>query len=110
MRVKKGWSRNGPMQRILSKIFGTSNDRAIKRMLPLVERINSLEGDLSKLSDIDLRGRSIASASTTANRSTTCCLKHLRRFAKQPSAHLGSATTTCRWSAESFFTRVASPR
>ena len=57
MSVKKGWSRNGPMQRILSKIFGTSNDRAIKRMLPLVERINSLEGDLSKLSDIDLRGR-----------------------------------------------------
>ena len=45
------------MQRILSKIFGTSNDRAIKRMLPLVERINRLEGDLSKLSDIDLRGR-----------------------------------------------------
>ena len=57
MSVKKGWSRNGPMQRILSKIFGTSNDRAIKRMLPLVERINRLEGDLSKLSDIDLRGR-----------------------------------------------------
>jgi len=45
------------MQRILSKVFGTSNDRAIKRMLPLVERINVLEDDLAKLSDADLRGR-----------------------------------------------------
>ena len=45
------------MQRILSKIFGTSNDRAIKRLLPLVEQINSHEGALSKLSDADLRGK-----------------------------------------------------
>ncbi|MCA9503204.1 MAG: preprotein translocase subunit SecA, partial [Myxococcales bacterium] len=45
------------MQRILSKIFGTSNDRAIKRMLPLVDRINALEGEVSRLSDLDLRGR-----------------------------------------------------
>ncbi len=45
------------MQRILSKIFGTSNDRAIKRHLPLVEQVNAREGELSKLSDIDLRGR-----------------------------------------------------
>ncbi len=44
------------MQRILSKIFGTSNDRAIKRMLPQVEAINALEGQLSKLSDADLKG------------------------------------------------------
>ena len=47
----------GPMQRILSKIFGTSNDRAIKLMLPLVDRINALEGEVSRLSDLDLRGR-----------------------------------------------------
>ena len=45
------------MQRILSKIFGTSNDRAIKRLLPLVEQINSHEAALAKLSDADLRGR-----------------------------------------------------
>ena len=45
------------MQRTLSKIFGTSNDRAIKRLLPLVEQINSHEGEFSKLSDADLRAR-----------------------------------------------------
>ncbi len=44
------------MQRILSKVFGTSNDRAIKRLLPLVERINGYEGEYSKRSDADLRG------------------------------------------------------
>ena len=45
------------MQRILSKIFGTSNDRAIQRLLPLVEQVNACEGETSKLSDADLRGR-----------------------------------------------------
>ena len=44
------------MQRVLSKVFGTSNDRAIKRLLPLVEQVNVLEGAQSKLSDADLRG------------------------------------------------------
>ena len=48
------------MQRILSKIIGTSNDRAIKRLLPLVEQVNAFEGDLSKLSDADLRGKTTA--------------------------------------------------
>jgi preprotein translocase subunit SecA len=45
------------MQRILSKIVGTSNDRAIKRMLPLVEHINTLESGVAALSDADLRAR-----------------------------------------------------
>ncbi|HKK52307.1 MAG TPA: preprotein translocase subunit SecA, partial [Myxococcota bacterium] len=45
------------MQRILSKIFGTSNDRAIKRLLPLVERVNGLESRYAVLSDADLRGQ-----------------------------------------------------
>jgi preprotein translocase subunit SecA len=46
------------MQRTLSKIFGTSNDRAIKRLLPLVEQVNVLEPGVSRLSDADLRARS----------------------------------------------------
>jgi preprotein translocase subunit SecA len=45
------------MQRILGKIFGTSNDRAIKRLFPLIEQINAAENGISKLSDADLRGR-----------------------------------------------------
>ena len=43
------------MQRTLSKIFGTSNDREIKRMVPLVEQTNRLEAQVSELSDAGLQ-------------------------------------------------------
>ena len=45
------------MQRFLSKIVGTRNDRVIKGMMPLVERINALESGLVGLDDAALRGR-----------------------------------------------------
>ena len=45
------------MQRMLSKVFGTSNDREIRRILPLVEQANQLEAGLTALSDADLRGK-----------------------------------------------------
>ena len=48
------------MQRALSKVFGTRNDRVIKRILPLVERINSLEPELARLPDEALRGQTAA--------------------------------------------------
>ncbi len=39
------------------KLFGTSDERAIKRMQPLVERINRMESDLKKLSDDELKAK-----------------------------------------------------
>src|SRR5579862_7303084 len=39
---------------ILAKIFGTKNERDIRRMQPLVQRINELEAEISVLSDADL--------------------------------------------------------
>ncbi len=45
------------MQRMLSKRFGTSNDRAIKRLFPLVEQIAALEPEFSGLSDADLAAK-----------------------------------------------------
>ena len=42
------------MQRIFSKIIGTSNDRAIKRLFPLVDEINAFESSLTSLSDAEL--------------------------------------------------------
>ncbi|MDA8173548.1 MAG: preprotein translocase subunit SecA [Nitrospiraceae bacterium] len=44
-------------QSFLSKIFGTKNDRELKRILPVVERINALEPSFSGLSDEALRGK-----------------------------------------------------
>lgn len=40
---------------ILQKFIGTKNDREIKRLLPLVEKINSLEPEISGLSDVQLK-------------------------------------------------------
>ncbi len=39
------------------KIFGSHNERVLKRITPLVERVNQLERELVVLSDADLRAR-----------------------------------------------------
>ncbi|HEU0069215.1 MAG TPA: hypothetical protein VFQ26_08160 [Nitrospiraceae bacterium] len=39
---------------LLNQIFGSKNDREIKTIRPIVERINSLESGLTPLSDHDL--------------------------------------------------------
>jgi preprotein translocase subunit SecA len=41
----------------LAKVFGTSNERAVKRMLPTVARINGLEAEVKALSDEQLRAK-----------------------------------------------------
>jgi preprotein translocase subunit SecA len=42
---------------ILKKLIGTKNDREINRLLPVVEHINSLENEISRLSDHQLRDK-----------------------------------------------------
>ena len=42
---------------VLKKIFGSKNERDIKRMLPLVARINQLEVEYQKLSDDRLKAK-----------------------------------------------------
>jgi len=44
---------------VLKRVFGTSHEREIKRIRPRVERINALEDSLKKLSDADLRGKTV---------------------------------------------------
>ena len=41
----------------LAKVFGTSNERAVKRMLPTVAKINALEPTIKALSDDQLRSK-----------------------------------------------------
>jgi len=45
------------MLNLIRKIVGTKNDRELKRLLPLVERINRLEPAVAALSDAALRAR-----------------------------------------------------
>ena len=42
---------------LLGKVFGTKNEREIKRLQPRVEAINALEPEVRKLSDDELRGK-----------------------------------------------------
>ena len=44
---------------ILAKVFGTSNERAVKRMLPVLSQINSHEPELKQLSDEQLTAKTI---------------------------------------------------
>ncbi len=45
------------LNQILSKLFGTRNEREIKAVMPLVEKINSLEEGLKSLSDTELQAK-----------------------------------------------------
>jgi len=48
------------MSSFAQKIFGSANQRLIKRLLPTIDRINALEPELAKLSDAELRARTPA--------------------------------------------------
>ncbi|QAT39004.1 preprotein translocase subunit SecA [Clostridium sp. JN-9] len=43
--------------KILDKVFGTYSEREVKRIIPIVNKIESLEPEISKLSDDQLRGK-----------------------------------------------------
>ena len=45
------------LQNVLRKVFGTQNERDLKRLQPMVPAINDRESALRALSDEDLRGR-----------------------------------------------------
>ncbi len=44
-------------ENVVAKVFGTKNDREIKRLGPPVQAINALEAEMQKLSDDQLRGK-----------------------------------------------------
>lgn len=43
----------------IAKVFGTSNERAVKRLLPVVEQINALEPSIQVLSDAQLQAKTL---------------------------------------------------
>jgi preprotein translocase subunit SecA len=45
------------IQKVLAKVFGTSNERAVKRLLPEVETIRAFEPELQQLTDEELRAK-----------------------------------------------------
>lgn len=45
------------LSNLAKKVFGSSNDRAVKKYRPRVDEINALEASLEALSDVELRAR-----------------------------------------------------
>ena len=43
----------------LKSIFGTYSSREIKRIMPIINKINNLEGEIKKLSNYELRDKTI---------------------------------------------------
>jgi preprotein translocase subunit SecA len=44
---------------LLAKVVGTQNDRELKRLRPIVEKVNALESAVTALSDEQLRGKTV---------------------------------------------------
>jgi preprotein translocase subunit SecA len=42
---------------LIAKVFGTHNEREVKKLLPRVARVTALEPEISKLTDSELRGK-----------------------------------------------------
>jgi preprotein translocase subunit SecA len=43
------------MKKLLHKIFGTHHEREVRKVLPLVEKINAIESKFKYLSDEELK-------------------------------------------------------
>src|SRR3954462_9319473 len=48
------------IDKVLPSIFGSKHERDVKKMLPIVAQINALEPEVSKLTDDELRGKTLA--------------------------------------------------
>jgi preprotein translocase subunit SecA len=52
---------------LLAKVIGTQNDRELKRLMPLVAKINALEPSIAPLSEADLRAKTAEFKQRVAN-------------------------------------------
>ena len=96
---------------MFSKVFGTRSQREVKRIMPLVEKIESLRPDMQKLSDEELRGKTREFKKRLEEGETLdCFLRHLRLYVKQASVFLEWNIAVCSLSVVSFSIRDVSQR
>jgi preprotein translocase subunit SecA len=53
----RGWIHTALLNTLAAKIFGTKNEREVKRLMPAVEQINALEPQMQALTDAQLRAK-----------------------------------------------------
>ena len=75
---------------ITRKVFGTQNDRKVKSVRPLIEKINALEPEFEALSDAQLIEKTAEFKSRYENGETLDALlqRHLQAVVRAPNAHL----------------------
>ena len=56
--------------KVLTKIFGTANERLIKRLMPMVAAMGALEADTKQMSDEQLRAKTAEFRARIAERVT----------------------------------------
>jgi len=99
--------------KILTKVFGSSNERFLKTIRPVVEEISALEPEIQKLSDEQLREKTALSKRKSLTPSKTratktianppnrrCCIKsclrRLRLCVKRANARPACGISMCR--------------
>lgn len=97
---------------MFSKVFGTRSQREVKRIMPLVEKIESLRPDMQKLSDEELRGKqeNLRNVLKRERHWMICFLRHLRLYVKPASVFLEWNISVCSSSVVSFSIRDVSQR
>ena len=100
------------INKVFAKVFGTSNEREVKRLMPQVEQINALEPAMKQLSDEQLRAKTDEFRLRIKERldaiedpeekdrelkasSTNCCPRPLRSAARPAGACCTCGTSTC---------------
>ena len=69
-------------------VFGSANDRFVKKQYKIVQRINALEPEISPLSDEELKAKT-----EEFKQRLICCPKLLPSYARPPNALSASAIT-----------------
>ena len=97
---------------MFSKVFGTRSQREVKRIMPLVKKIEDLRPEMQKLTDEELRGKTREFKKRLEEGATLDDLLpgHLLPSVRLPSEYWEWSISKYSSSVESYFTRVVSPR
>ena len=105
--------RNFTIMGFLTKLFGTNMAKEIKRLEPIVKKIEALEEEYKGLTDAQLQAKTAGipgALSRMARPWTTCCPRPLPPAGRRPTGCWACGPTGCSSWAASSSTRAASPR
>ena len=95
----------------IEKVFGTHSDRELKRIMPLVDKVEALRPTMQALTNsFAQRRRNIRTDWQMERHWMICFQKHMPLSVRVQSVPLDWSTTVYRSSVVSFFTRDVSQR